>query len=351
LASSHIILTQMIHYTRTQTTPSNTAKVAVLGGGILGLVSANYLVNQGLDVTLISEEIGGSWQSGGLKLLKWHPQLEQLLAQLKVPFFVDEVEGAVWWKEHIIPLSEVTEKIQQAHFLKTRGTMDGYANTCMNAASGQEKIIDIDFNTFVQRARKNINIHLAKVVELSLIQTGVSIDMDDDTVDTFDYVVTSLPLWLFRRVAAWHMPNTMCNKVHIADTHTHSRMFWRYKYVYFPENGGPHRISTSDCEQKVWMAEITGVTEPDWIKAITIIQKTIKDARLGRVRATLPGHIYPLTEKLNYPINVLPVGRFASWNPRETVDKIMDKLSDFVEHVCLKKCGNVRKFNNDTGLL
>jgi hypothetical protein len=304
-------------------------KIAVLGGGISGLVSAHSLKDIA-DVTVVSPELGGTWASGGLKVLKWHPWLEHLMLQLGVPFFLCQIEGAVWWKKMLLPLSQVDETIQRAHYKRSRGTMEGFSLKCMNEKAGAERTIDFDYNRFVAASKAQLKWVKGKVIQV--YDRGDIIHIDTTAgVGAFDYVITTLPLWVMRNVADFHLPVARYCKLFVAEVSTRQPLP-KYHYVYLPKGDGPHRISSARKDRSRWTMEVQSTHEPNaygWTKLIKPVQELMPDARLGPKRATIPGHILPLKEPLEYPERILSLGRFASWDSRETVDKSVEKVLRF----------------------
>lgn len=314
---------------------SQRRKIAVLGGGIVGIVSA-FLLSDDFDVVVISPELGGTWRAGGLKILKWHPAIVELMSDLKVPVDVASIRGGVWWNDKFVPLESVSEKIQQAHYRKTRGTLEGYTSTCMNAKAGEEAIIKFDFEKFVELAKREMLWATGRIVKVVSEPGGVEVRYALSATITshnyFDYVINTLPLWVFRKLVTPVMPQVEYQKLFTAEFKAEVNNIHGCEYIYMPQGEGPHRLSVLNPDKNIWTAEAISTERPNWLSFRGDIRCILQGARLVRESDShQPGHLMPLSAKLKYPARITPAGRFASWDTRETVDKVATKILAFKE--------------------
>jgi hypothetical protein len=52
---------------------------------------------------------------------------------------------------------------------------------------------------------------------------------------------------------------------------------------------------------------------------------------IKKITRDLKGHLHPMSEKILWPENMAPLGRFAQWNSRGTVDKILENAIELAE--------------------
>ena len=114
-------------------------KVAVIGGGISGLVAVYYVIkilNEKVDI--YTSDLGGEYLKGGLKYIHHTSYTQMLMHDLGIKYRIKKVNGAVCYKDEIYLHPEVFwhgkdigKEMQMLHWKKTRG-YSGIDDSCMN---------------------------------------------------------------------------------------------------------------------------------------------------------------------------------------------------------------------------
>ena len=313
-------------------------RIGILGGGIVGIFTS--LVLSELDPMIISPELGGTWASGGLKLLKHHPDIERLLDKYGVSHTSYNVSGGVWWDGEMYDLKDVPQAAQQAHYLKTRGTMEGYTDKCMNDKAEDERCFEFKYEHFIELATNELTQFRASVSAIVLKDNYVIVHTDRGASFGFDFVMSSIPLPQVKSlIQGYHLPDAECNRISVGSFKAMVRSPWKRMYVYLPGDGGVHRISRSGLVSQYWSMETTDdvcamgtpplIADGYWQDAIPHIQEVLPDARYVKHIGSMLGHLLPLKKPLVYPERITPIGRFASWDSRETVDVAIRKVLEW----------------------
>jgi len=103
---------------------------------------------------------------------------------------------------------------------------------------------------------------------------------------------------------------------------------WDYVYMPYTPADAIHRISPMDGG---FTCEANGELDPSSVESdLNFIFKSgyyIKSVKEG-----LKGHLLPLPARPEWPDNVVPLGRFAKWDPRSTLDVVLEDANAIAEH-------------------
>jgi len=202
-------------------------KVAILGGGLSGLVSAQAFKDSA-QVTIIEPgRPGGTFAAGGFKYFHATEAMQSLCDNLSLQWCEVPIKGGILldgsvrpYPDHLRQLPEPQAlDIMRAHFDKTRG--DGeFTKTAMNDPWGHkpDKLIT-DVNKFIEACMRGVD--WMKASARSLV-TPNRVETTNGSLD-FDLLVNTLPLWIFGRMmpkdAHGETPDLM-HKIATATSHS-----------------------------------------------------------------------------------------------------------------------------------
>lgn len=319
-------------------------RIFVIGGGITGLVCANVFKKYGADVVVYEQNtLGGEFLTGGLRYIHHTIAMEKFMEDMEQIWTDYRIKGGILLKGKVEKypsyLSEMPKdeayRIRCDHFKKTRLMMPGdFGAQGMNDPSSTKPstALRCDFESFIKNMASRV-----KVVKAGLIKIiGNKAFFNNSTVGNFDYIVLTIPLWVVNGIVDFEIPDAVAMKLNIAivngakilysksDGSTALRdpyLGWDYIYTPYTPSDCIHRISYSDDGYAV---EFNG--DYDGERLYSDLNFLFKDGwEMVRIRKNLRGHLLPLDGKLKLPENMALLGRFAAWEPRMTVDVVLDK--------------------------
>lgn len=330
-------------------------RIVILGGGIAGLIAAHVL-KDGHDVTIIEagKSLGGNFNAGGLKYIRVTVPMMNMLSDLGVPFQTYTPRGKVildsgmhpWppWgiakpvhepdDGEVLISGEVIRLIQRIHWLKTRGSLDGFTTTCMNdpLGNGADPALGCDHAVLVDRLIQSIRPKVA--INTSSLVTNVymgNVECTDGGRTMFDRLITTIPL----PVAAKIIPIGQQAKpthhgiavVNVKTAPAEVERFRQYKwdYCYTPLDPLVSRLSNSN-----------GLLQAEAPYHLNSHPPTAKDFAANGWQTDgqamhMPGHLVPMPANVNWPVGIIPLGRFAQWDSRMTVERVLDRAIEIRE--------------------
>jgi len=324
-------------------------KVIVVGGGISGLV-ASYVFNQFYDIEVTVFEpnkLGGEFSSGGLKYLHKSNLIRSMLGELGLAYSNFTIKGGIHlqgevkdYRKHMQKVGrKAFERIQHDHYVKTRKMEPSeFSTKCMNDpfSGNTKKGMRCDLNALIEELGKRANINNSAIATFSL-DAGIAINTNAVTFD-FDYLVFTIPLWIIKKIGHFeHFPDSTAMALHLINVKPVGNPYVRWDYVYTPYTPGNsiHRLSYVDgfysCEVSGEMNESGVYSDLNFLfpNGFEILEW----------KRNMKGHLLPLAEPPQWPERVAPLGRFASWNPRATVDVVMEQAYDLAKHWGWRKKG------------
>ncbi len=324
-------------------------EVVIAGGGIAGLIAAEAFITMGMKPTIIeSHHLGGQWaRLTALKYLhagRTHDRFALLgmLHRVGITEYEEKVVnggvllalegGARMVAPHpeVLGVNHIGPAITDAHWVKTRGVGTRRDTRAMNRGSEgvdrERKRFDIGdanlLDALVGRVRDGAN-----VVENAQIQAiGKSaVDVVGGSIP-YDTLITTLPLWAFTQLYCDEPFKAEARRLTIQTYYCPSFSaryhVWDYLYTPWTAHGQVHRLSPAGRD--MWAVEsnlgrmIADTPEmarrdAEWLLG--------SDAQFVSEIAT-HGHLLPLPMPYEYPDAVKPIGRFAQWDARATVDRV-----------------------------
>jgi glycine/D-amino acid oxidase-like deaminating enzyme len=315
-------------------------KIVILGGGISGLLAAH--VFRGYDTTVVERgiKLGGNYTAGGLKYLRFTTNLQTVLRDTAITDWQSYFPcGALLWDDKLWPHPEWLARqheeerleIQRLHWKRTRGSLDGFTPTCMNDPLGgaSDEAVRLDHGELLTRLEKS-----ARDAGVNFWNGCTVQSVNKSHVDTsrgileYDKLITTLPLThcsgLFKDV---DIPAPQYQKLTVARTKRlplflEERGALEFDYIYTPKMALIHRIART--YENHWDFEATGQhPEPEMMEPF----RDTPDHRIHFESVQfIPGHLLPLEHPIQWPDNIIPIGRFAEWDTRSTAEKSLDKL-------------------------
>lgn len=314
-------------------------RLAIIGGGISGLVAAETFNLAGWHTTLIEGgKLGGDFTAGGLKYIHKTDEMVALLKRLEVLYSPYTVHGAIHLRGEVLPYPQCFEdmtksdiaRIQADHYAKTRRTgVDEFADRAMNdpAALGPRRALRCDFQDFIDV--------MATVPNIILTSHARRVDHKRQVVHLvegqpvrYDALIITTPLWITKRLVDFHVPEGVAMALNIVQVTPRRDDYAGYDYVYTPytPQNFAHRLSPA---QDGYCVEGNG--ELNHLDLHADLQFLFPDGfTVETIREGLKGHLLPLDVQPDWPDNVKPLGRFATWNPRSTTDVALSEAIDMV---------------------
>lgn len=328
----------------------------ILGTGVSGMVASLVLKTHGHKITAIGPDSGDFFQ-GGLKYFQHSPALEFALREAGVPYVEEKVYGGIFWENqlHLYPgflrdseNGELRLIIMMMHYLKSRGTMDGFQPTCMNDPfHDRSRSLVINPTRMAQAAWDDVQLIRDMVVEVDLAGHQIWLENDlsvsGENLVEYDQLFTSLLAKAFEKLTQ----NTQSRETAVSclfpdlkggfvDLYRIGKpgdgFLWHpnYEYIYTPLQKMISRLSV-DLNQNCSFVEVPRPHGCNFVDISELVAEEVRQV-LGRelqisYTGTIKGHIVEIDKPLEYPDGVLPIGRYAAWSSRETADIVACKVS------------------------
>lgn len=312
-------------------------RIHIVGGGVSGLAAAEVLSHyRGVELVIVEGgKLGGNFAAGGLKYLSKTDEMTALLGDLGIVYTNCSVHGGILIGGKVEPYPaclksfgpERAARIQRDHYRKTRRLEpDGFGSKAMNdPASGPKKALQCDLGQMVDRLARRWE---GRTVRSHVKQIGSTyFKTADGRLHPYERMIVTIPLWVLARLAYWEVPDALAMKLNLVQIEPARDAYARWDYVYTPytPEGLIHRISPRDGG---YSCEFNGAWDPDdkqsMLRAMGDLNFLFKDGWAFRsFKPGLPGHLLPLDKTPKWPENVAPLGRFAKWDPRSTLDVVL----------------------------
>jgi len=302
-------------------------KVLIVGGGVSGLIcSYVFKKYRNVNVKIIeAEQVGGEFLAGGLKYIHRTDEMVSMFVDMDLVFSNYTVRGGIMLKETVQPYpacfqnmeKEKAERIQADHYRKTRLAEPGaHAKKAMNdpASTKPRKALRTDFEVMIRELAKR-----ADVIRGCLQRVERNhVYLASGQVIPYDYLVLTIPLWIIRKCVNWYVPHGVAMRLNVIKVVPKRDKYARWDYVYTPYTPADavHRFSpqgagyavevNGDLDHSKLQSDLSFIFDEGWY---------IKNVKEG-----LKGHLLPLEQETEWPENIAPLGRFAKWDSRSTMD-------------------------------
>lgn len=330
-------------------------RVVVVGGGISGLIAGSAARRRGHAVTVLEPgELGGEFLAGGLKYVHSTPAMTALLDAYGIAHSDYLVQGGILLSGSVEKYPGVFKSmtpeqgaaIRHDHYLKTRRCAPSdFGERSMNdPGDGRQsrRALRLNFmeliNSLATRKLEPddgpLEVRKARLVGVQSAKNRVVIE---DLVDKsgmgprylpYDYLVMTIPLWIAKSMCDFYVPEAramILNVFTVKPIGLDQFVKWDYVYTPYTPGGAVHRVAPF---AGMYMLEVNGDIDKSAQAAMSDIAWLFPGGyNLVGIKQGLKGHLLPLGDKVAWPSNVLGLGRYATWNPRSTIDTVLDEAS------------------------
>lgn len=313
-------------------------RVVVIGGGMSGLI-ASYVMRRLRTQVLVIEpaELGGEFLAGGLKYIHHTLGMIHLCDELGVTYSDYAIQGGIMLRGEVHPYPKHLQTMPRAEASRIRA--DHYRKTRRTEADAESSATAMN-DPAAMKPRKAIRAHFPEMIRalatgLLTMRTGVSgiqsgaLNTTSGVLVPFDFCIVTIPLWAVRRLAQFYVPEGVAMKLNVVQVNPVRDRYVRWDYVYTPYTPADavHRFSPSGNGYSV---EINGSL--DRLRMQSDLNFIFADGwTIEKLNEGLKGHLLPLQTEPEWPNNIAPLGRFATWNPRSTMDVVLDEANDLAE--------------------
>ncbi len=307
-------------------------RIVIIGGGVSGLVAAWVFQRMGKrSVVLEPGSLGGDFLRGGLKYIHKTNSMVEMFDGLGLAWSDYTVRGGALLRGKVEPWphcldsmgEDEASRIQSDHYRKTRrAEPKEFGEKSMNdpsARKGARRAIRCDFHAMVKALAARTRVIPHAVTKINS-KEGL-VQLTDGNSYWYDKLVVTIPMWITRTIADFWVPEGVAMKLNLAQVSPKRHTYAKWDYVYTPYTPGDciHRLSPyEDGYTMEFNGELTDIIHRKLFQDLAFL---LPDGYLlNRVIPNLKGHLLPLPEKPDWPDNVAPLGRFATWNPRATTD-------------------------------
>jgi hypothetical protein len=315
-------------------------RLAIIGGGVSGLVAAETFNMHGWHTTLIEGgRLGGEFLAGGLKYIHKTDEMTALLKRLEVQYSAYNVRGGIHLRGEVLPYPQCFDdmeardiaRIQADHYRKTRRTGVGEdAERAMNdpAALGPRRALRCDFQDLIDTLSDVPDVIVESFAKRIDPERNV-VHVADGTAVVYDALIITVPLWVIQKLVPFYIPEGMAMSLNVVQVTPRRDDYAGFDYVYTPYT--PH-----DCVHRLspardgYSVEANGVL--NHIDLHADLSFLFPDGfNVESIKEGLKGHLLPLDVEPDWPANIRPLGRFATWNPRATTDVTLSEVMAMAE--------------------
>jgi len=320
--------------------------MVILGAGPAGLI-AGYVFRKHRPVILEAAPwAGGAFRAGGFRYVRDTPEMYAFVRSVlgdEGSVVRRKIQGAVLaWDRAVMShpqgLLLLTEserqRLQMSHWVKTRGSMAGYEITCMNDPAyhvrSEERGLFFDFERLLGNLSAMLDIRYHhQVSKVDWRQRRVTAQGEE-----FEYerLIVTLPLPVMSQVMrCWDLPEARHNYLTVMDVRGPKSLPWKgcdeVDYLYTPLERWITRLSVDRYGAGgIALEAVVDDVSVDLRGAMCdLLNFGACDVVSGRKVA---GHLLPLKSggSVEWPAGIAAVGRYAEWKPRQTLDRVMDRL-------------------------
>lgn len=325
-------------------------RVAILGGGVAGMSAALILSEKGYDgqIDLYTDAVGGNYLKGGLKYLHFSAAVVNFVSNiLKMDYRLYQVAGSILWKGQIhqypgwmwysqlgVSMGEGEGKeAQRSYYKKTRG--EGAVNTtCMNDPWNFRNHIKLVPNGGMKGFVERMAIKTENAVKIVLGK--LDSEKFRDVITRYDMVIYTLPISMLARFlnSAIKFEYNSLNIIRYEIFSGRGQFWMDYTYVPGPE----YRFHRVSIDGNTLDFEINGELGDEEIDESSVECGKFVFRHFNGVKAKekgfntgIPGQLISPSQNLSIPKNVVLLGRFAQWDGRMTLDKVIERAGEIAD--------------------
>jgi len=306
-------------------------KVIIVGGGFSGLLSAFAMSkHRDVDVTILEhKDVGGHFLYGGYKYVRRSDSFASMLHDLGCVYSTYPVNGGILLKDEVIRYpadfydldKPYIAQIRTHYWEKTRKTCPGKHIPKAFAdpfSYRTQRAIRPDFEDVIDRLKPRFNI-----MKAAFVSQADNICYTTSGPIEFDHMIFTIPLNAIKDRVDFYVPSALSTKLSIIEVLPLKDPYYRFDYIYTPytPENHVHRISSNG---HTYFAEVSGFV--DETKIYSDLNWLFKGgwSYIGG-KEKLRGHLMPMDAHPDWPENIRPVGRYAQWLPKLTMDQALDE--------------------------
>lgn len=290
-------------------------------------------------VILEPDEVATDFLSRAPKYVRYNSDTVSLFEDLDLLYSEYTIRGGVLLegrvRKHHKSFSSMSEQrvalINSDFYRKTRKS-EGDPQAVRRAMSDAEAVkprcaIRCYFPDFVSSLATRATIKRASVVGIKAEDNEVIIAGGKKI--GYDFLVLTRPLWEIKEVASFYVPSAIAMQLSVANILPMKDVYPQWDYVYTPYTpaGVVHRIVPNGGGYSV---EASG--NFDRVGFISDLNFLFGDGySVEGIRTGMNGYLLPLSSKPQWPANVAPLGKYAKWNSKATVDTSMKDAAGLLD--------------------
>lgn len=307
-------------------------RVGVIGGDVAGLVAACVLKGHGHRVTVFEPDgVGRSYALPTFKYLERTSEVLGLLKGLDLPHGEYPIQGGllvngkvVGCRKHLLSDVERAKRIHFNYYRKTRLVMPASFNVKSiddPEVGPMRHAVSCDYFELIRALVAGVKVVRQRV----LFADPIRIETKEATYP-FDRIVVCAPLWTMQNVLpSVDIPEAMAVKVHVVQVDSAKDRYLKWDFVYTPYTPGQliYRLYNNDDG---YACQFSGELDEDRLQSD--LNFLFPDGwSVTEESVTVPGHLLPLAESVEWPTGIVPVGKYARWDNKATVTTTIQDIN------------------------
>lgn len=298
-------------------------RIGVIGGDVDGLVAARLLADRGHEVSVFETEgLGLRFQLPTFKYLEDTTEVKRLLDRLDLPYGGYPIQAGLLINGNVVPcrkyLLKNPDHANRIHFDYYRKTRLAFPVSISSKGiddpecGPSRKAISCDYTDFVRQVTKGF-----RVLRQQVKKVLANVITTKESEFECDRVVVCDPLWKVQGLFAVDVPDAMAVKSNVIQVEVIRDRFLKWDFVYTPYTPGQriHRVYHNDDG---YACQFSGELDEDGLQSD--LNFLFPDGwHIEKDPTIIPGHLLPLPCQVKWPDKVIPVGKYARWDPKATL--------------------------------
>jgi hypothetical protein len=320
----------------------------IIGNNIEALFASYVLAEHG-EKSVIFEDgnIGEDFLYDGIKYLFKNDKITEMLYDLDIPYSEYMMKGGILLRDVIYNYPQILDnlsmveirRIQYDHFRKTRKTCPGsFGRTLMNDPGMIKTIrctIKCDFDQLISSLVNDSCIIKHNVKKIH--SKSSCIELEHCNFVKYKRLIVTEPLWNMKEKSDFYIPVAMAmslNLVHVIPFSSSNFSKWDYVYTTYTPGDAIYRISSTSIGCVV---EANGDWEDIKYNVLSDLAFLFPEGfHIEKQTTKLNGYPLDSQEKIEWPDNVFPLGKFAQWNSSLSLSNTLLQMYKYAKEWGLK---------------
>jgi len=320
----------------------------IIGNNIEALFASYVLAEHGeRSVIIESGDIGKDFLSDGIKYLFKNDKVIEIFYDLDVPYSEYMMRGGILLRDEIHNYPQILDnlsmveirRIQYDHFRKTRKTCpSSFGRTLMNDPGMIKTIrcaIKCDFDQLISSLINDSSIIRRNVEKIH--SKSSCVELDHGNLFQYKRLILTEPLWKIKQRSDFYVPVGMAmslNLIHVIPFSSSRFSKWDYVYTTYTPDDAIYRISSSSIG---CVAEANGDWEDIKYNVLSDLAFLFPEGfHIEKQTTNLKGYLLDSQEKIEWPDNVFPLGKFAQWNSSVSLSDTLLQMYKYTKEWGLK---------------